>query len=45
MKRQCTSETCAYSTNTILVKTMAGKKKQAVNLSHGGLCKEMYIQT
>jgi len=36
---------CGYSTNTILVKTMVGKKKQAVNLSHDGLCREKYIQT
>jgi len=28
MERQCATETCAYSTNTILVKTMAGGKKK-----------------
>jgi len=44
-KTMCNYETSGYSTNTILVNTMAKEKKQAVNLSHGGLCKEMYIHT
>ena len=44
-KRQGIIDTSGYSTNTILVKTIARKKKQAVNLSQGRLCKELYIHT
>jgi hypothetical protein len=44
-KTMCNCETSGYSTNTILMNTMAKEKKQDVNLSESGLCKDMYIHT
>jgi hypothetical protein len=41
----CITDTAGYSSNAISVKTKVRKKTQAVNLTQGGVCKEMYIQT